>query len=136
MAEPARDFAMSAHAVTLHPTERVMIDPAVLLGLTRRLGPHRAEAYVAKRVEEITDQLAEIDDLRRIPNFDRIATLARFVADRADAIGLLSLARVARDLAQVAQQRNRTALAAVWARLVRIGNHSLEALWEAPGLQM
>jgi hypothetical protein len=46
---------------------------------------------------------------------------------------MLKLARVARDVAELAHGRDVAALGAVMARLDRIGDRSIIAVWDAPG---
>ncbi|MCC5986578.1 MAG: hypothetical protein JJT95_02775 [Pararhodobacter sp.] len=116
--------------------ERILIDSRRLEALFSRLGHRRAEAYVAGRVEEMTDLLAEIEVRYRSGLNDAIADQAQHVSKMAGDIGLTSLARAARDLGIAAQRDDAIALGAIWARLVRIGDRSLTQVWELPGLSI
>ena len=49
-------------------------------------------------------------------------------------IGLLSLAGVAMDLGSTAERGDVPALAAIRARLLRVGNRSLTAIWDRTAL--
>lgn len=120
----------------LQPRERIVIDSACLELLCRRLGPHSAEGYLGERVEEISERLADIEWLARQGLMAEVPTDALRVARLCAEIGLASLARAARDLAQVAEQGDSAAWGAVWQRVVRIGDKSLALVWEAPGLSM
>lgn len=100
------------------------------------MGAPAAEGYVTERVEEISDRLADIDWLRRHGLMAEVQGGALRVARLCGDIGLTSLARAARDLAQVAQQQDAAAFAAVWDRVVRIGDRSLAQVWEVPGLSL
>lgn len=117
-------------------SERILIDARCMAALFSRLGHRRGEAYVTGKVEAMTDLLARIEGQYRSDRHDTIASEARQVSRMAADIGLTSLARVARDLGIVALRKDKAALGAVWARLVRIGDRSLEQIWEQPGLSM
>ncbi len=125
-----------ARVVKIRPSERVVIDSQRLDGLCRRMGARGAEAYVIEKVEEISDRLADIDWLHRQALSSEIRTGAQRVARLSAEIGLVSLSRVAQDLACAVQQGDIPAYRAVWERLVRIGDRSLAQVWEAPGLSL
>lgn len=122
--------------VDFTPRERAIIDAGCLERLCRRLGAAAAEGYVAERVEEISDRLADIDWLHRNGGMAEVQQDALRVARLCTDIGLTSLGRAARDLAEVARRGDRAAFAAVWQRVVRIGDRSLAQVWEAPGLSL
>jgi hypothetical protein len=127
---------MLAQLLELRPTDRAVIDSALLEVLCQRMGARGAEAYVTEKVEEISDRLAEIDWIHRQSLPPRIQSEALRVARLSGDIGLVSLARVARDLALTAAQGDMAAYRAVWERLVRIGDRSLAQVWDAPGLSL
>lgn len=122
--------------VAFRPSDRAIIDGARLSALVRALGARGAEAHVIDRVEEISDRLAEIDCVQRQGIAPEIPANARRIAALSADIGLVSLARVAQDLAAAAVQGQEPAYRAVWERLVRIGDRSLAQVWDAPGLSM
>lgn len=122
--------------VAFRPNDRAIIDGARLDTLVRDLGTGGAEAHVIERVEEISDRLAEIDWVQRQGIALEIQTSARRIATLSAEIGLVSLARVALDLAAAAAQGEVPAYRAVWERVVRIGDRSLAQVWDAPGLSM
>ena len=117
-------------------TERILIDARRMEALFSRLGHRRAEAYVPGTVEEMTDLLTALEAQYRKGAFDTLGTQARRISRMAADIGLTSLARVARDLGIVAPRGDRATLSAIWARLQRIGDRSLQQLWEQPGLSL
>lgn len=125
-----------AETVSLHPGERVVVDSAMIAALTRRLGARGAEGFVAERVEEISDRLADIDWQIRHAQMVEVPAAAQRIARLSREIGLSSLARAAHDLANVARAADPHARSAVWDRVVRIGDRSLALVWEAPGLSM
>jgi hypothetical protein len=125
-----------AQVLNFRPSERVLIDPACLDTLCRRLGSRGAEAYVSERVEEISERLADIDWLQRQNLLTEVPADAARVARLCAEIGLVSLAGAARDMAQVALSGHPATCAAVWERVVRIGDRSLAQVWELPGLSL
>jgi hypothetical protein len=61
---------------------------------------------------------------------------ARSIAAIADQIGMQTLARVARDVTACVDTGDRTGLAATLARLMRIGERSLTAVWDLKDLSV
>jgi hypothetical protein len=122
--------------VSLRPSERVVVDSALIVALTRRLGARGAEEFVAERVEEISDRLADIDWQIRHRQLVEVPLAAQRVGRLSAEIGLASLARAAQDLAQVTRAGDPAARSAVWERVVRIGDRSLALVWDAPGLSL
>lgn len=120
----------------LRQSERILVDSRHLAALSARLGPRRAESYVTGRVEQMTDMLAQIEARYREGEHVALVGAAQRVSRMATEIGLTNLARVSRDLSIVARRKDMAALGAVWARLVRIGDRSLEQIWEQPGLSL
>jgi hypothetical protein len=125
-----------AQVLELHPSERVVIDTQRLDVLCRRMGSRAAEAYVIEKVEEISDRLADIDWLHRQGLSSEIHTGAQRISRLSAEIGLISLSRVAQDLAGASGRNDMPAYRAVWERLVRIGDRSLAQVWEVPGLSL
>lgn len=116
--------------------ERILIDARRMEALFSRLGHRRAEAYTVGTVEEMTDLLARIEVQYLSGDLDSLGTQGGQVSLMAAEIGLTSLARVARDLGIAAPRGDKAAIAAVWARLKRVGDRSLQLLWEQPGLSL
>jgi hypothetical protein len=87
-------------------------------------------------VEDIAVRLAEMDRQYKCNDLAGIIPNAQQVSQLSAEIGLTSLARVARDVAISAKQGNVVAYAAIWARLVRVGDASLAQVWEVPGLSL
>lgn len=118
------------------PVERIIVDMSAVNDLFNALGDRAAEETVMERVESISDQLAEIDGLLRDGPLANVAPIAQQVSQLCLDIGLVTLARVSRDMAVTARQEDPVASRAVWERLVRIGDRSLAQVWELPGLTM
>jgi hypothetical protein len=122
--------------VNLRLRERVVIDTARLDRLFQEHGPRGAESMVMDRVEEISERLADIEWHYRQDSLEGIADEARSLSRVCIDIGLISLARVLRDLGISARRGDTVAFRAVWERLVRIGDRSLAQVWEVPGLSL
>ena len=101
--------------------EGVRLDGARLAALYAELGEAGAEAVICRAMEDLASVLA---DLQRLA--DCAGLLARVAGD----IGMATLVRVAGDVADCAARGDLTALTAVLARLVRIGDRSLTAVWD------
>lgn len=125
-----------AQLLEIRLSERPLVDLRHIDALCRQLGPRGAEAHVTERVEAIADILADIDWARREGPSPAIGRAAERAARLADEVGLTSLARVSRDLAEAAGRADPAAFGAVWARLVRVGDLSLAQVWQAPGLSL
>ncbi|MGY6536592.1 MAG: hypothetical protein ACXIVG_14730 [Pararhodobacter sp.] len=120
----------------LKQAERVLVDSDRVSELMRRLGPAHAEAYVAERVEEISNRLAKVEASHRKAAYGDVVPDAERVEHLSGEIGLISLAKVSHDLRIAASHDDSTACHAVWERLVRIGDRSLAQVWELPALSM
>jgi len=114
----------------LRPEEAISLDHARLEELSARLGTKGAEAVVARAMEELAGRLARVDKLYRRGEREEMARAARAMIGIADQIGMASLAQVAGEVTRMADGRDDTALAALVARLVRIGEGSLMAVWD------
>lgn len=115
---------------TLRQDERVLLDHTRLGELYDRLGPHGAEDVVCRAMEELALRLAQVEQSHRNHDWGETRKGARVLAAIADQIGMHTLARVGRDLANCVDAGDSIALAAVLARLVRTGERSLTAVWD------
>ncbi len=119
-----------AKLAVLHHDEGVRLDPDCLVALYSELGEAGAEQVVCKAMEELAARLTEMQrfaDEGRIPALVRSARLLIKVAEQ---IGMLSFARVAADVLAAAAAGDTAGQAATLARLVRIGDRSLTAVWD------
>jgi hypothetical protein len=106
------------------------MDHARLSRLFADLGPEAAEAVVTRALEELAVRLVRLDRLRRQGDLARLHKTARGMAAIADQLGMAALARVALDATACADAGDTVALAAVLARLDRLGERSLLAVWD------
>lgn len=116
--------------------ERVCFEPRRMADLYTSMGEIGAENIVCDTMEELTIQLVRADRLGKRGKFDEVAEIALRIAPVADRIGLLGLGRVARDVARCAKADDLAAFGATLARLSRIGDRSLSAIWDPQGMMV
>ena len=110
--------------------EAVRLDPDKLGTLYYQLGESGAETVVCRAMEELAVRLHELSRLLDDDEIERLGKVARSLVGIAEQIGMTKLARVAHDVAQCANSGDRPALSATLARLQRIGDRSMRAIWD------
>jgi hypothetical protein len=114
----------------LTPREVVHQDVEAIAVIYRNLGAPTAEQMVTRALGELALTMAGLaekvgaQDLRDLAR--QLGQLKRMAED----LGLRSLAQVAADSRTCLERADSTAFAAVWARLLRVAEHSLAP---APG---
>lgn len=114
----------------LRPEEPARFDPDRLEDLCRRIGEVRAETEVALALDRISARLESLP--ARVVQADAgelRADLAALARD-AETIGMATLARVTRHVVDCLERGDVRALAATLARLRRVGERSLHAVWD------
>ena len=109
--------------------ERVTIDVDRLSLLLRDLGAAGAARVVDRAVDEIAGRLLVADSAWTGGDFAALARTAQSLIAIADQVGMHLLAHVACDVAGLAGVGDDAALAAAVARLQRVGESSLLAVW-------
>lgn len=122
--------------VPLCPREQPAIDRDRLLRLYADLGSAAADRIIARAMEDLAIRLARADRAHRDGDARKLLREARGAASVADQLGMAQVARIARDLARLAGTTDGHATAAVAARLDRMGELCLAAIWEAEGLSL
>lgn len=115
---------------TMRIEEPVRLDAERLVALYAELGQVGAERVIALAMEDIALHLVAVKQAaqdRRREAFDRGLEEIILLAGQ---VGMAALVRVARDLKICAARRDRISQEAVLARLLRIGNRSLTAVWD------
>ncbi|MGD9918318.1 MAG: hypothetical protein AB7U46_09875 [Paenirhodobacter sp.] len=110
--------------------EPVRLDAERLVALYAELGQVGAERVIALAMEDIALHLVAVKQAAqetRREVFDRGLEEIILLAGQ---VGMASLVRVARDLKICAERRDRISQEAVLARLLRIGDRSLTAVWD------
>ena len=114
----------------LKPMENVKLDQGQLETLYRQLGPVGADKVVNHALEELASLLARLPADYGAAEMSALSDGARALAAVAQQVGMTKLARVARDVSDLAPRHDSNALGAVMARLERIGDRSLAAVWD------
>ncbi len=112
------------------PKERVAVDSERLSALYSELGHNAAEDVVCRAMEELALRLSHCDRLYRAAELDKLRKSSRSLIAIAEQIGMAELAQVAEYVTRCIDARDDVALAATLARLMRIGEGSLSAMWD------
>lgn len=123
-----------AQVTALAVSEPVRVDAHRLGMIVNELGETAAQNVIGLTLEQLATILTAADEAIRRDDLAASVAHADRLARLAWQIGLLSLAGVAMDLGSCAERRELTALAAVRARLMRVGNRSLTEIWERSGI--
>ena len=118
----------------LTPVEKVRLDNIQLVELYDRLGPIAAEDFISTTMEDLAVQLAKLGRAYHADQFTEVRQVAKQICDLADRIGMQIVAHVAADVAELSVRNDGAAFAATVARLERVGETSLMAVWELQGL--
>lgn len=112
------------------PDESVSIDHDQLGALYAELGALGAEDVVRRAMEELALRLSHLERQYRQNEMTQLRKGVRSLIKIAEQIGMLKLARVAEDVGHAIDQADETAVAATLARLLRVGERSLTAIWD------
>lgn len=122
-----------AQIKALPVSEPVRVDGRRVGDIVSELGETAAHSVIGLALEQMATMLMHIDQAVHARDLAQVVTHADRLSRLAWQIGLLSLAGVAMDLGGCAERRDEVALTAVRARLMRVGNRSLTAIWDADG---
>lgn len=106
------------------------MDPAQIETLCADLGRSGAENVICRAMEELAQRLCALQEQAMSGPREDLHKGLRALAAIADQIGLCSLSRVAHDVMACIELGDVVAEAATLARLARIGERSLTALWD------
>lgn len=110
--------------------ETVRLDAGRLKQLYLQLGEAGAEDVVCRALEELATRLSMTERCHREARLEEMRKCARSLIAIAEQIGMAALARVARDVTQCIDASDRVALAATLSRLLRVGERSLDEIWD------
>ncbi|MDW3180666.1 MULTISPECIES: hypothetical protein [unclassified Roseobacter] len=110
--------------------ETVHVDQDRLAALYAELGDTGAEDVVCRAMEELALRLSHCSRLHSSSNLTELRKCARSLIAIGDQIGMHVLTRVARDVISAIDAGDGPALSATLARLIRIGEQSLTAIWD------
>ena len=120
----------------LKQNERVQLDANRLEDLYLQLGEAGAEDVVCRALEELAARLSHTERCYRETRFHDMRKSARSLIAISEQIGMQHLARVAGDVTNCIDLGDRNALAATLARLLRIGERSLNEIWDLQDLSI
>ncbi len=120
----------------LTQNEAVRLDADRLEDLFRQMGDISAEDIVCRAMEELATRLAQTERHFRKGDVAAMRKSARSMVAISEQIGMTMLAKVARDVTHCVDTADHAALAAVLARLIRIGETSLTEIWELQDLSI
>ncbi|MCV6825857.1 MULTISPECIES: hypothetical protein [Halocynthiibacter] len=120
--------------VDIRPDEDVRLNPERLTELFNQLGNRGAADVVCRAMEELAARLTKIEKSFWQGEYQAVSKGARSLIAIAEQIGLNGLAQVARHVSVTARTEDKTATAATVARLLRMGDRSLSAVWNTQNL--
>ena len=116
--------------------EAVRLDPDRLGALYRQLGATAAEDVVCRAVEDLALRLSQTEEHWHRQDWAGLRKGVRSVIAIADQVGMTALARVAGDVTRAIDRNDAVATAATLARLLRVGERSLTAVWDLRDLSI
>jgi hypothetical protein len=122
------------HVLKIRLKESVHVDQDRLGTLYAQLGDAGAEDVVCRAMEELALRLSHCSRLYSASSWSELQKCVRSLVAIAEQIGMHALAKVAADVAHCLDAGDRVAIAATLARLLRIGEQSLTAIWDLQGI--
>lgn len=118
------------HVLKIRVCEKVYVDQDRLSALYMELGEAGAEDVVCRAMEELALRLSHCSKLHTAQDWESLRKCVRSLIAISDQIGMVVLARVCRDVINTIDCYDLPATAATLARLLRIGEQSLTAIWD------
>lgn len=120
----------SENVVVLCPQEVITLEVGPVQSFREALGDEPIGFWAEDAVEEMVVSLASVEAAWSAGEFRRLGIGVQKIIGLAERTGLQNVAEVARVLAGLLKEEDATAIAAVTARLVRVGETSLATLLE------
>ncbi len=120
----------------LQHKESVRLDRSQLEILYRSLGPVGADKVVGDALEELAVTLARASKQYGAGDIEALRASVRALIAVAQQVGMTLLARVGRDVLDLSNTFDAAAFGATMARLERIGESSLVAVWDLQDLSI
>lgn len=114
----------------IKPVETVHVDQDRLGTLYTQLGESHAENIVCRALEELALRLSGGERLYRDEAWAELRKNTRSLIAIAEQLGMSALGSVARDVTRCIDAGDAVATAATLARLLRVGERSLMAIWD------
>lgn len=116
---------MTTHLYQFVSHETTKLDTTRIMVLRQSLGDQRCREVVEEVVFHLTDRLSLLKTALHNGDAAEAQVLASRLASLSEQVGLADFARVSRDLGACLAGEDATAIAAVGARLLRLGEESL-----------
>ncbi|WP_208349380.1 hypothetical protein [Pseudaestuariivita rosea] len=126
---------MTMITVLVHD-EVVRTDQDRIASLCAQLGNGAAEDVICRAMEELAVRLRKTEVAFQRDDHALMRKCARSMIAIADQVGLSTLARVAADVANCVDAMDDVALQSTYSRLIRVGDQSLTAVWDAQDLSL
>ncbi|WP_099248073.1 hypothetical protein [Pelagimonas phthalicica] len=114
----------------LAPIERPSMDARQIETLCKDLGPHAAEDVICRAMEELAHRLCHLQEIAVHGPREDLYKGLRALSAIAEQIGMMGLSDVARHVINCIELGDVVAEAATLARLARMGEGSLTAMWD------
>ena len=122
--------------VQLRLEEPVRLDQDQLEMLVLQMGPQGADQMVSHAMEELAVMMARLERHHRNGDLHKVQEGVKGLVAIAQKVGMTTLARVGRDVLFLMDGHDSAAYAAALARLVRIGESSLVAVWDLQDMRI
>jgi hypothetical protein len=116
---------MMGDVIRIAAQEPARLDTRRIVVLRQSLGPKRCREVVEEVVFHLTERLTRLEMSLMEGDVAEAARLASRLASLSEQVGLADFARVSRDLGMCLDAKDEVAVAAVAARLIRLGEDSL-----------
>lgn len=114
----------------LRVDEPARFNPEKLEDLCHRIGDAQAETEVALALDRIAAMLNALPSLSVRAHVPDLRDAVEVLISDAELIGMTTLARVERNVVDCIERGNLVAIAATLARLERVGDRSIHAVWD------
>jgi len=114
----------------MEPRECVRLDAGQLELLYAKLGEVSADDVLCRAMEELAVRMKQSEKYYSVGAAKDLRKTAHSLISIAEQVGLKTLARVAEDVVTCIDMNDWIALGATFARLLRISNQSLTAIWD------
>lgn len=111
-------------------SEAVALQPEKIKLLYARLGKREAEELICRATEKIAQHIQQICQAEAATDTAQLVRSTRLVSELSLHMGLTDLNRVANDVSHCVLRGDEPAIAATSARLGRLSEKSLRAVWE------
>ncbi|MEQ8365860.1 MAG: hypothetical protein RIB61_04055 [Roseicyclus sp.] len=121
---------MLVDIIELPLAETARFNPGQLEAFCGRMGEVRSEHEVARALDRLSNRLSQVARLRKGGDMAVLDRAVGALVRDATLIGMATLARVGADVLECIRSDDQVALSATLARLDRVGDRSIHAVWD------